>query len=94
MQIHDANEMRLLAGNSIKKSRKKSREDSQFNRQLYARFFRSRYVCFATTGKNFASGVAIIFPFRVHPISEERIELLRMIELRTPFWFFPCFHSR
>ena len=43
-----------------------------------------------TTGKSFASGAAIIFPFPPQSLTFEQIQLLRMMELQPPLWFFPC----
>jgi hypothetical protein len=47
-------------------------------------------VNFGTAGKSFASGAAIIFLFSQQSLSAQPIQLLRMMELRTLLWFFPC----
>jgi hypothetical protein len=45
-----------------------------------------------TTGKSFSCGAAIIFPFRLRLLSRDSIQLLRMLELRSFFWFFFCLY--
>src|SRR3954463_8291111 len=45
-----------------------------------------------TTGKSFSCRAAIIFPFRLRRVSRDSIQLLRMLELRSFFWFLYCLY--